>query len=174
MIQPEWRRIAGFHSLKDGNSAAVWIAHDKAADTLRLYDACLFQREVFAVIAEGLIARGRWIPIAWHKECQEIADKLLERGCNMLPEPSLDSEEMAEVTSLDIQERMRTSRFKVDKRLQNWLDEFRSFYRDDSQVPRTSHPLMSATRHAVSQMDYARRQVPKKHQTIKHYKVAMI
>lgn len=158
MIDSNWKRIAGVHVQGEGEIAAVWMAHETDADRLHLYDCCIFRREVLAVIAEGINCRGRWIPIAWHEEAKDIADKLLDRGCNMLPEPCKDTEAMAEVVSREIWERMRTDRFKVDKRLAEWLDEYRSFYREDSQVPRTSHPMMSATRHAVSQLEFARRQ----------------
>lgn len=174
MIAPEWRRICGLHVQDEGTIAAVWLAHDKSSDVVHAYDACLFQREVLAVIAEGLIARGRWIPIAWHKDAKDIADKLLDRGVNMLPEPSEDTAAMAEVLSRDVWERMRTGRFKVDKRLANWLDEHRGFNRQDSQVPRESFPLMSATRHAVAMLYYARRQAPRGRKSVNYPKVSMI
>lgn len=174
MLDSSWRRIAGIHVLEDGTTAAVWMAHDKNTDTIHLYDACLFKNEVLAVISEGLVARGRWIPVAWPKEAKELSDKLLDRGCNMLPESADDSAPMAEVNSLDIQERMRSSRFKVDKRLKNWLDEFSTFYRDEAKVPRGSHPLMSATRHAVASLPFARRQNAKGKKISTYPKVAMI
>ena len=138
----------------DGTMAAVWLAHDPDSDVLHLYDACLFRREVLAVIAEGLNARGRWIPVAWVH--QEVADELVNRGCNMLPDPSKETEAMAEVMSREIWERMRSGRFKVDKRLSEWLEEYRTFSRKDAKVPEQSHPLMAATRHAMGELAYAR------------------
>ena len=173
MIDSSYRRIAGVHVQEDGTVAAVWVALDKDTDCVHLYDCAKFSREVLAVIGEGLNARGRWIPIAWEKSAKDMADKLLDRGCNMLPEPSTDTDAMAEVVSRDVWERMRTDRFKVDKRLAEWLDEYRTFYREDSQVPKTGHPLMSATRHAISQLEYARRQMKGK-KTVNYPKVAMI
>ena len=162
MIQSDWRRIAGIEVGDDGTIACVWTAHDKKTDIIHMYDACIFRREVPVVIAEGLNARGRWIPISWEAKAKDFADKLLDRGCNMLPEPNKDSDTMAEVVSRDIWERMRTGRFKVDKRLKEWLDEFDTFHRKDSKVPKGTHPMMAATRHAMAMLDYARRQSPKK------------
>jgi hypothetical protein len=107
------RRIAGIHAQDDGIVAAVWLALDKETDVIEVYDACAFKREPLAVMAEGLVARGRWIPIAWHKDAKEFADKLLDRGCNMLPDPSEESDAMAEVHSREILERMQTGRFLV-------------------------------------------------------------
>lgn len=157
-MDPNWKRIAGIHIQDEGEIAAVWFAHEAEVDRVHLYDCCVFRREVIAVVAEGLNCRGRWIPIAWPEGSKDITDKLLERGCNMLYDASKDTEAMAEVISRDIWERMRTDRFKVEERMAEWLDEYRSFYRQDSQVPKTAHPLMSATRHAIAQLQYAKKQ----------------
>jgi hypothetical protein len=156
MIDPAWRRIAGIHAMNDGEIGAVWLAHDTIADVTHLYDAALFKREVLAVVGEGISARGRWIPLAWHKDAKEFADKLLERGINVLPEPCSGNQSMAEVISREIWQRMRTSRFRVAAGVAEWLEEFRTFYRDGAKVPLDSHPLMAATRHAIEMLAYAR------------------
>lgn len=174
MIKTEWRRIAGFQAQDDGSIAVVWIAHDKEADTIHLYDSALFKREVLAVVAEGINARGRWIPISWHKEAKEISDKLLDKGCNMLWEHVDASQPAIEAASLDIWERMRSKRFKVDKRLGEWLEEYRTFYRQDAKVPKNTHPLMAATRHAVGMLDCAKRQSTRKGTGVNFPKVAIL
>jgi len=172
MIDPLWKRIAGISCQEDGTIGAVWIAHNKDTDSIHLYDACIFRREVLAVISEGLNCRGRWIPIAWTDKDKDMSDKLLEKGCNMLYDPYKDNQTVSEVISRDIWERMRTGRFKVDKRLSEWLEEYKTYYRDESKVPK-GFPLMSATRHAVSQLEYAKRQTPARKQ-IMFPKVAII
>lgn len=172
MIDPSWRRIAGYHCLDDGGHAAVWIAHDKETDTLHLYDACKFQMEVPAVIAEGMNARGRWIPIAWTDK--GISKTLQDRGCNTLPDAAPDSASDAEMVSREIWERMRTGRFKVDRRLKEWLDEFKTYGRRDGVVPKGAYPLMAATRHAVGSLEWARRQAPKRRQTANYAQVAIV
>ena len=159
MIDQSWKRIAGIHVRDEGEIGAVWLAQEKDTDRIHLYDCCIFRAEVLAVISEGLNCRGRWIPIAWEERSKDMADKLLERGCNMLYDSIKDTQAVTEVTSRDIWERLRTGRFKVDKRMVEWLDEYDSFYRENSQVPMDNYPLMSATRHAISQLRYARRQV---------------
>jgi hypothetical protein len=174
MIEAGWRRIAGIHCQNEGDIAAVWMAHDRDADVLHLYDCAVFRREVLAVIAEGLNARGRWVPIAWESGAKEIVDKLLDRGCNTLPEPSKENPVLADVISRDVKERMLTGRFKVDRRLAEWLDEYKSFTRQDGQVPLKSHPLMSATRHAVADLDYARRQERKGRPNPNYPRISMI
>lgn len=154
MVSPTWKRIAGAHILDDGTAAVVWMARDPDNDVVHVYDACVFRREVLAIIAEGLNARGRGIPVAWID--QGFADKLLERGCNMLPEPADDTDSMRELISRDIWERMRTGRFKVDRRLKEWTDEYKTYDRDGENVPRETHPMMAATRYAISKLEFAR------------------
>lgn len=153
MIEPDWKRMAGVHVQDEGSIGAVWIAHDRRADCIHLYDCCMFRREVWAVIAEGFNARGRWIPIGWEKPQKAMADKLLDRGCNMTVEPYEPSDGVAEVVARDIWERMRSGRFKVDKRLAEWLDEYRTFYRSGTKIDVVSFPLMAATLCACAMFD---------------------
>lgn len=175
MIENSWPRIAGIHAEDDGTIGAVWLAHNKETDTLYVYDCAKFAREVFVVIGEGLNVRGRHIPIAWSDKSKDMADKLLmDRGCNMLPEACKDTPAVAEVVSRDIWERMRTGRFVALKRMSEWLDEYKAFYREGGQIPRTAHPLMSATRYAVAQMQYARRKEPKGKKNVNFPRISMI
>jgi hypothetical protein len=167
------RRIAGIHVQADGIIGAAWLAHDKDTDVIEIYDACTFNNQVLAVIAEGLVARGRWIPIAWHKDAEEFAKQLLNRGCNMLHDPSEQSDAMAEVKSKEIIERRDSGRLFIVNRLKNWLDEA-NFVKADGKVPAAGYPLMSATRHAYAQLDYAKRQGKKGQHSLNYAEVAII
>jgi hypothetical protein len=170
MLEPEWKRLGGLFLQEQGQLGAVWIAHDTETDCVHLYDACVFANEVLAVISEGLNARGKF-PLAWCKKDKEFVDKLKERGCRTSYEPVID---MVEVTSRDIQERMRTGRFKVDARLAEWKEEFRTYYKSDAEIPTSGYPLMTATRIAMSDLKKARRVSPKKKRKETYPKVAMI
>lgn len=161
MIQSYWRRISGVHLQEDGATACVWLAHDRHTDVVHLYDCAVFRREVLAVIAEGLSARGRWIPVAWRKEDKALADDLLERGVNIISEPCEDNDGFTEIITRDLWGRMRSGRLKVDKRLSEWMDEFKDFRRHEQKVPETGFPLMAATRHAIAMHDaWARAESP--------------
>ncbi len=165
-MSDQWRRIAGIEVEEDGKVAAVWIGHDKLSDVVTLYDACKFNAEVLAVISEGLNARGRWIPIAWNVTSKDFSDKIMERGCNVLFEGLKESPQMAEIASRDIEERMRTGRFKVDRRLAEWLSEFELFSKQGGKIPVSGYPLMAATRYAIGQLDLAKKlQSPRKLKT---------
>lgn len=154
IVEEHWRRIAGLHVSDAGDLAVVWLAHDKTADVLHLFDCAIFRDQPPAVIAEGINARGRSTPIAWEKKAEPTRDMLFERGVNVI-DPLKEDDAVAEVWSREIWERMRTGRFKVASRLKEWLDEYKTFYRTDTAVPRDSHPLMAATRYAVAQLPWA-------------------
>jgi hypothetical protein len=148
-----WKHLGAIHPKKDGTIAAVWVALDEMADVAHLYDATIFERELLIVVAEGIKARGKWVPVVCLDE--EISDALYERGCNML-ETEKETEVMAELSTLEVLERIRTGRFKAKSHLTNWIEEFKTYNREDSRVPRDTHPLMSATRIALAHLDDAK------------------
>lgn len=162
-ISDVWRRVAAIHLEEDGVMGAVWLAYDKEVDVVHVYDTCVFrdQARLWPVIEDGLNARGRWIPIAWHQSAKEVADKLLDRGCNILPEPAAESQAMAEVDNTEIFGRMNTDRIKVEKRLGDWLDELDRFQKKEGKIQVEDFPLMSATRHAINNLQYAKRKMPR-------------
>jgi hypothetical protein len=160
------------HVTKTGEIALVWLKRNTDTDHIHVYDCGLFKIEVLAVIAESINARGRWIPVAWSNE--ETQNNLLERGCRMLPEKSSDSDEMAEIVSRDLWERIRTKRITVDKTLKNWLEEAKGLERADGKIPQDSHPLMSATRIAMQQIKSAKSQQSRRTQKQQSRRVALV
>ena len=168
MIDPLWKRVAGLHIQEQGQIGAVWIAHDKETDTVHLYDACVFKKDVWPVICEGINARGRWIPIAWSDK--DMSKEMLNKGCRMLYDPEPDS---AEMISREIEERMRSERFKVDKRLGEWLEEYKTYFQSGSKIPQ-GFPLMTATRLAVANLKRAKRLQSRRKSKINYPKVAII
>ena len=152
-IDQQWKRIGGFHLEDSGDLGAVWLAQDAAK--IYLYDAAIFRREVPAVIASGIAARGRHLPLAWRKKDQAFADQLLDAGINVLPEPSPDDPGIAELVSREIWEGLRAKRFFVDERVTEWREENKKFFIEGQRVPEGGFPLMAATRHALQMIDYA-------------------
>lgn len=155
MIEPTWKRIAGVHLEDNGTVGAVWLAWDTVTSVVHVYDAALFATEVPVVIEDGIAARGRYYPVAWAEKDKAFADALLDAGINMLPDGCKDDQPMAELVSRRIWQMLRGSRFRVDKRVRQWLREYNQFDRDEAQIPMKGFPLMAATRHAVEMLDYA-------------------
>jgi len=172
LIDPTWKRICGLQIEDSGDISAVWLAHDANTDTVHIYDACSFKDEVPVVIAEGLNARGRHIPISWSKKHKAIKEQLEERGCRFIPEPLDDSEAYTKKLVDEVEERFKTRRLRVDKRLKNWHDEYKTLFERESKTPVSGYPLMAATRHAIGNLKRARGKFRKK--VRKYPQVAMI
>jgi len=156
MIESHWKRMAGMHVDDDGTVGVVWIAHDEDHNTVHVYDSAIFRVEVRAVIAEGIAARGRHYPLAWRQKDKAFADDLLDAGINVIPEACVDNQAMAEVISREIWQKLRTGLFRVERRVGDWLKEYKRYDRNEAQVPTTGFPLMSATRHAIEMLPYAK------------------
>ena len=155
MIESHWARIAGVHMEDNGTVGAIWLAHDTVTGVAHLYDAALFRTEVPVVIEDGISARGRQFPVAWAEKDKEFADALLNGGVNMLPDGCKDNQAMAELISRRVWQMLRGSRFRVDKRVGQWLREYKDFFRDEAAIPLKGFPLMAATRHAIEMIDWA-------------------
>lgn len=158
MIGEDWPRVAAISVEDNGDIAAVWLAFERATDTVHLYDACRMNHEALAIIAEALNARGRFIPVAWTSSSAAIAKDLLDRGVNTMHDQADEGEAITEVVSRTIWERMRTGRFRVERRLTEWLDEMKRCQFDvTGKIPRKGFPLMAATRHALQMLDRGRK-----------------
>lgn len=174
MISPEWKRICGLHVEDNGDMSAVWMAHDTDTDCVHLYDTAKFVNVLTPVIAQGLNARGRFIPISYPQGYEELMEDLRDSGCKLLPEGVKETDALAEVISRDILARQKTSRFKVDARLQDWLKELAPFRREDAKIPKTGYPLMSATRHAVANLKRARPVSKRRRVKDKYQRIAIV
>ena len=64
-IPPHWVRICGLDVGWDHPTAAVWLAWDKDADVIYVYDTYRQRKESVVVHAAALRAKGEWIPIAY-------------------------------------------------------------------------------------------------------------
>lgn len=106
-------------------------------------------------MTDGIAARGRHFPIAWAKKDKAFADQFLNAGINTLYDPCMDDPAMIEVVSRQLRQMLRSNRFRVDKRVTEWLREYTQFFRDGSKVPAKGFPLMAATRHAIEMINYA-------------------
>lgn len=157
MIDQSWPRIGAIAIEKNGDIGAAWLTYDRNTDGMLLYDCCIFRREAPAVIVEGLNARGRFVPVAYAASSKAFADDLLKRGVNMMFDQADDSQAMAEVVSRAMAERMRSGRFRVERRLAEWLEEMERMQRHEGPVPLEGFPVMTAARFALQMMEHARK-----------------
>ena len=156
MVEPTWKRIAGVHVDDDGTVGAVWVAADPVTKITHVYDAAVFRNEVPVVIHDAIAARGRHYPVAWAKKQKSFADKLLDAGVRVLPEPCEDDPMTRELLAKQIWQLMRGKLFFVDRRVGEWMREYKEYFREGGKVPEIGFPLMAATRHAIEKIEYAR------------------
>jgi len=159
VMPTHWPRIAGLDIGWDHPTAAVWIAWDRDADVVHVYDCYRVREQTPVVHAAALNARGKWIPVAWpHDGLQHdtgsgvtIAQQYRDHGANLLPERACfaDGSNGVEAGVLDMLDRMKTRRFKVAAHLNDWWEEFRLYHRKDGQIVKEGDDLMAATRYAV-------------------------
>jgi len=60
-----WPRICGIDFGWDHPTAAAWLAWDRDADTVYLYDAYRVAQQTPVIHAAAIAARGNWIPVSW-------------------------------------------------------------------------------------------------------------
>lgn len=149
------RRIAGLHAEDDGRLGCVWLADDLSV--LRIIDAALFRNEHLLIVADAINARGNWIPLAWHKSAEPFAVKLRdEYGCKVLPDPCSDNEGFVKAMTNQMVQMLSGSRMRVEgPTLGSWLNEYRQV-QQSGDMPSEGYPLMSATRHAMECVKFAR------------------
>src|SRR5574343_78171 len=169
-IPDHWARIAGVDFGWDHPAAGAWIAWDREADCVYVYD-CYRAREQTAVLnALTVKGKGDWIPVAWPSDGnqhdkgsgQALAEQYRKAGANMLASHATHAEAMDARSSVSVEAgidemltRMQTGRFKVFSSLTEWWEEFHLYHRLDGQIVKERDDIISATRYALMMLRYA-------------------
>lgn len=164
-LPDHWPRICGLDFGWDHPTGAVWMAWDKDADVIHVYDCYRLKEQTPAIHAITIKAKGPKIPVAWPHDGlqhdkgsgQELAQQYRDQGVNMLPERATfpDGSNGVEAGIMDMLDRMKTGRFKVAEHLNDWWEEFRMYHRKDGLIVKERDDLMSATRYGVMMKRYA-------------------
>ena len=165
VMPAHWPRIAGLDIGWDHPTAMVWLAWDRDADVVHVYDCYRVREQTPVVHAAALKARGDWIPVAWpHDGLQHdpgsgvtIANQYRAHGANLLAEKATfaDGSNGVEAGVMDLLDRMKTGRFKVAAHLNDWWEEFRLYHRKDGAIVKEGDDLMAATRYALMMLRFA-------------------
>ncbi len=156
-------RICGVDFGIDHPFAACWLAWDREADCVYLYDEYRRANEVPAVQAEAIKRRGEWIPVSWPEDGLQrdkgsgrpLRDLYFEHGVRMLPEPASYGDARGRAVEpglLEMLERMKTGRWKVFRTCTAWLEEFRVYHRKDGRIVKRFDDAISASRYALMAM----------------------
>lgn len=173
-IPEHWPRLAGIDFGWDHPTAVIWGAWDRDNDVVYLTDAYKASRTTIPVHASAIRGRGAWIPVAWPHDGLQVRDGMQgeqlaaqyrKEGVNMLPihaqyTKQADKDKPASVVSVEagVQEmlsRMQTGRLKVFSHLEDWLEEFRIYRRENGLIVKLADDAISASRYLIMMLRFA-------------------
>ena len=147
-----WPRAYGM-DVGWNRTAAVWGCRDPDADVVYLYSEHYRGQAEASVHAEGIKARGQWVPGVIdpaskgrsQHDGEQLLAKYLGLGLNLTP-----ADNGVYAGLLEVLERLSTGRLKVFRTMSNWLTEFRLYRRDDKgNVVKVNDHAMDATRYLM-------------------------
>jgi hypothetical protein len=173
-IPAHWPRIAGMDFGWDHPTAAAWIAWDRDADIVHVYDVYRLAEATPAVHSVTMNSRGKWIPVAWpHDGLQHdkgsgeaLADQYRKLEVNMLKEkathpptkgePEGSGGNGVEAGIMEMLTRMQTGRLKVAAHLEPFFEEFRLYHRKDGKIVKEFDDVISAVRYGIMMLRHAK------------------
>ena len=158
-IPTEWKKLWGIDFGIAHPFAAVLCAYDADADVFYVLHAIRMADARPLDHAAAMKPLAVNAPVAWpHDGTQRdkgSGDQLagIYRAHDLLMHGNHatwpDGGNSFEAGILEMDERMKSERFKVNKHLVQWFDEYRQYHRKDGQVVKERDDLLSATRIAV-------------------------
>lgn len=173
-VPDDWPRLCALDLGWDHPTAAVWLAHNLDADIVYLYDVYKRAKQIPAVHASAIKARGAWIPVAWPHDALQtqkdtgvpMRDTYRAEGLNMLPERTqFEDGSIGVEPGIQIMlNRMQTGRFKVFSSCEGWLEEYRLYHRKDGVIVKQMDDAIDASRGGIMSLRFA------KTNTVSHFK----
>ena len=169
-IPPHFARICGIDFGFDHPFAAVWVAWDRDNDVVYVYDCYDQTGETPAYHVDAIKKRGDTIPVSWPHDGQQrekssgvhLADqfRIQHRLESMLGfSARYDNEkgggQDTEPVVMEINERMRTGRFRVFRSCERLFREMRMYHRKDGQIVKKNDDIMAAMHYAVMMKRFA-------------------
>jgi phage terminase large subunit-like protein len=169
-IPSSWPRVAGIDFGWDHPTAVVWMAYDREADVMYVYDEYSERQKTPLEHSAAIRARPHYIPIAWPRDGLQtdkgsgisLAQHYRDQGCNLMPQcftnpvalgDSAKGNQNIEPGIMMMLHRMETGRLKIFPHLMDWFKEFRSYHRKDGKIAPLNDDVMSATRYAAMSLE---------------------
>jgi Terminase RNaseH-like domain len=150
-----WRHVFAL-DVGWNRTAALWGAHDSESDVLYLYSEHYRGEAEPAVHAQAIRARGTWIPgvidPAARGRSQSDGSTLIDiyrgLGLNLTEANNRVGGDLGGI--YEVWQRLSSGRIKVFRTLENFLQEYRIYRRDDKgKVVKTNDHLMDDLRYLV-------------------------
>lgn len=163
-IPQSWLQIIGMDFGWDHPTAAVRICLDPLADCVHVV-GCYRQKEATPLIHAAAIRPWGKLPVAWPHDALQHDKKgdqfykiYADLDLQMLSEHAQFADKRGnsvEAGLMEILQRMQTGRFKVDRTLSQWWEEFRMYHRKDGKIVKERDDCMDATRYGMMMLRYA-------------------
>lgn len=179
-LPKHWHRICGIDFGYDHPFAAAWLAWNRDADCIYVYDCYRVREQTPILHAPAIKARGAKIPVAWpHDGLQhdkgsgeQLAKLYRDQGVMMLPERAEFPDERGngvEAGVTEMLDRMQTGRLKIARHLNEVWEEFRLYHRappangyGESKIVKIFDDLLSAIRYGMMMLRFAKPDTPPK------------
>lgn len=158
-IPPHWTKLWGIDFGIGHPFAAVLILWDRDNDVIHVHHAYRIADALPIQHAHAMKQIGAAVPVAWPKDGgdrekssgEPLAASYKKHDLRMLGEHAtwVDGGVSTEAGILEMDERMKSGRFKVAAHLSEWFEEYRFYHRKDGQIVKLKDDLLSATRIAV-------------------------
>ena len=183
-IPEHWTKLWGIDFGIGHPFAAVLTLWDRDNDVIHVHHAYRIADALPIQHAHAIKQIGAGVPIAWPKDGADrekssgepLAASYRKHELRMLADHATwaDGGVSTEAGILEMDERMKSGRFKVAAHLSEWFEEYRFYHRKDGQIVKLKDDLLSATRIAVMAKRFGRtvqlgsRGMPKDQTTIAH------
>lgn len=149
-IPSYYKKVFGFDPGQN-RTAAVWAAIDPDTGTVYLYSEYYRSKAEFSVHAEGLKARGKWIPgVADWAGTTDDRRRIIDMYADDYGLQLIPADKAVEAGIQKVWQYLSSGKLKVFDTLPNWLGEFRVYRRDGlGRVVKKEDHLMDATRYLL-------------------------
>jgi phage terminase large subunit-like protein len=181
-IPPQWSKLWGIDFGIGHPFAAVLLLWDRDNDVIHVHHAYRIADALPIQHAHAMKQIGAAVPVAWPKDGgdrekssgEPLAASYKKHDLRMLSDHATwpDGGVSTEAGILEMDERMKSGRFKVAAHLSEWFEEYRFYHRKDGLIVKLKDDLLSATRIAVMAKRFGKtvqlgsRGVPKETSTI--------
>jgi len=165
-IPAHWTKLWGVDFGIGHPFAAALILWDRDNDVVHVHHVHRVADALPIQHAAAMKLIGANVPVAWPKDGADrekgsgepLAAVYKRQDLIMLPEHATwpDGGVSTEAGILEMDERMKSGRFKVAAHLSDWFEEYRFYHRKDGQIVKLKDDLLSATRIAVMMKRFGR------------------
>ena len=166
-IPNHWPRLCGIDFGWDHPTACAWIAWDRDADTVYIYDSYSMRQETIPIHASAINARGKWISVIWPQDGRQadkgsgknLTEQYKKEGVNMChdwftnpPQQGMKDGtggNSVEAGIMEMLTRMQTKRLKIFRNQSKLLEELRMYHRKDGKIVPINDDLISAMRYCI-------------------------